>query len=208
MGDEPTGDLDDCHLGHRKSEPEAEPGGQELSGEQAGMSGIVLEFDHVQVAIGAAHEMGLRAAPQLADVLNRAKWGGSQLRKTKVNGLRGKERPFKVKSSHVVPASNRLILVRASLSVLALGVARCYGFDFFFCCFFFPCFCFFCRQVFLPLAIFGRSSRRCSMSDSLHECNFMRPICTILGIGTFPALMYRLSAASVIPSFLAASRVE
>src|SRR5437764_15231707 len=82
------------------------------------MNGIGLEFDDVEVAIGTAHQMGLSTGPHFAYMLDCRKRGRKRA------GLRCERRPFKVKSSHVLPVLIRRDAVRASLGVSASGVAR------------------------------------------------------------------------------------
>jgi hypothetical protein len=82
------------------------------------MDGIGLEFDDLQVAIGAAHQMGLSTAPHFADMLDCGKRG------RKRTGLRRERRPFKVKSSHVLPVLIRRDVVRAAFGGSTPGAAR------------------------------------------------------------------------------------
>ncbi len=69
-------------------------------------------------------------------------------------------------------------------------------------------FAFFLCLVFLPFAIFGRIFRTLSISVLFQDRTSIPPMTWAAGAGTFSAAMYRFNAVLLIPSFLAASRVE
>src|SRR6185437_2288457 len=69
--DEPVANFDDFDLRHGQSKPSAQASGKHLIRQYSQVLWIVLELADVVGAIGCAHQMRLRAAAHLADVLYR-----------------------------------------------------------------------------------------------------------------------------------------
>jgi hypothetical protein len=114
--------------------------------------------------------------------------------------LRPRKRGYKVNCSHGCLLRRRLWLGH----VRCLPTGRC---PLVVCYFVFFFFCFLYRAC-LPFSIFGKSFRTRSISFSLQACTFRLPKWTVFGAGTLFLAIYRLSVPALMPSLLAASRVE
>jgi len=63
--------FDDGRRGHRQADQRGQAGAKPVVHQHSGVLWIVLEFDHIEVAVHAAHEMALGATAHSADVLDR-----------------------------------------------------------------------------------------------------------------------------------------
>ena len=69
--DQPARDIDQLCHGRRKASGCGQPRSQQFVGQHPQMLRVVLELDHVRMAVGAQHQLPLRAAPHPPDVLHR-----------------------------------------------------------------------------------------------------------------------------------------
>ena len=62
--------------GYWQADHPGEASAQPVVDQHSGVLRVVLKFDDVVIAVGAAHKMALRAAAHAADVLNGLGWHG------------------------------------------------------------------------------------------------------------------------------------